>query len=61
VQVDNTAPTVATVLANATTNEAGWLAHGGTYRVYANVADLPSGSGRERRRCARRSPRTSGT
>jgi chitinase len=45
VQVDNTAPTVATVLANATTNEAGWLTQGGTYRVYANVADLPSGSG----------------
>jgi len=45
VQVDNTAPTVATVLANATTNDAGWLTQGGTYRVYANVADLPSGSG----------------
>ena len=45
VQVDDTAPSIATVLANATTNEAGWLAQGGTYRVYANVADLPSGSG----------------
>jgi hypothetical protein len=45
VQVDNTAPTVATVLANTTTNEVGWLAQGGTYRVYANVADLPSGAG----------------
>jgi chitinase len=42
-QVDNTAPTVATVLANTTTGEPGWLAHGGSYRVYANVDDLPSG------------------
>jgi len=42
VLVDNTAPTVATVLANTTTGEPGWLAHGGSYRVYANVTDLPS-------------------
>ena len=44
-QVDNTAPTVVTVLANTATNEAGWLAQGGSYRVYANVTDLPSGAG----------------
>jgi hypothetical protein len=45
VQVDNTAPSVSTVLANTTTGEAGWLAQGGGYRVYANVTDLPSGVG----------------
>jgi hypothetical protein len=45
VQVDNTAPSVATVLANTATNEAGWVAQGGGYRVYANVTDLPAGAG----------------
>jgi hypothetical protein len=45
VQVDNAAPTVATVLANVTTGEPGWLGQGGSYRVYANVTDLPSGAG----------------
>lgn len=45
VRVDNTAPTIVTVLANTATNEAGWLAQGGSYRVYANVTDLPSGAG----------------
>ena len=45
VQVDNTAPTVATVLANTATGESGWVAQGGGYRVYANVTDLPSGAG----------------
>src|SRR5207344_3188854 len=45
VQVDNTAPTVAAVIANTTTNEPGWLAQGSGYRVYANVTELPSGSG----------------
>jgi hypothetical protein len=45
VQVDNTAPSVSTVLANTTTGKPGWLAQGGSYRVYANVTDLPSGAG----------------
>ena len=45
VQVDNTAPTVAAVVANTTTNEPGWLAQASGYRVYANVTELPSGSG----------------
>ncbi len=45
VVVDNTAPTVATVLANTATSESGWLAQAGTYRVYANVTDLPAGVG----------------
>jgi Bacterial Ig-like domain (group 3) len=45
VMVDNTAPTVVTVLANTATNEGGWLAQAGTYRVYANVTDLPAGVG----------------
>ena len=45
VQVDNTAPSVATVLANTATSEGGWVAQGGGYRVFANVTDLPSGSG----------------
>ena len=43
--MDNTAPTVVAVLANTATNEAGWLAQGGSYRVYANVTELPSGVG----------------
>src|SRR5262249_10575911 len=38
-------PTVATIIANTTTNEAGWLAQNGGYRVYANVTDLPAGAG----------------
>ena len=50
VQVDNTAPTVAAVIANTTTNEPGWLAQGSGYRVYANVTELPSGSGSIERR-----------
>ena len=45
VQIDNTAPSVAIVLANTATGEGGWLAQGGAYRVFANVTDLPSGSG----------------
>jgi hypothetical protein len=45
VQVDNTAPTVATVIANTTTNQPGWLRQGGGYRVYANVTELPAGPG----------------
>ena len=44
-QVDNAAPTVVTVLANTATGAAGWVAQGGTYRVYANANDLPSGAG----------------
>ncbi len=45
VQVDNTAPSVATVVASTATDEPGWVAHGCAYRVYANVTDLPSGVG----------------
>jgi hypothetical protein len=45
VQVDNTAPTVATIVANTTTNEAGWLAQNSGYRVYANVTELPADAG----------------
>ena len=45
VQVDNTAPSVSTVVANTTTNQPGWLRQGGTYRVYANVTELPAGPG----------------
>ncbi len=45
VQVDNTAPTVSTVIANTTTNQPGWLRQGGGYRVYANVTELPAGPG----------------
>jgi hypothetical protein len=45
VQVDNTAPAVAAVIANTTTGEPGWLAQGSGYRVYANVTELPAGAG----------------
>ena len=45
VQVDNTAPSVAAVIANTTTGEPGWLAQGSGYRVYANVTELPAGAG----------------
>ncbi len=45
VQVDNTAPSLTTVIANTTTNQPGWLAQGGGYRVYANVTELPAGAG----------------
>ena len=45
VQVDNTGPVLAAVIANTTTNEPGWLAQASGYRVYANVTELPSGSG----------------
>ena len=45
VQVDNTAPSVGTVIANTTTNQPGWLRQGSGYRVYANVTELPAGPG----------------
>jgi hypothetical protein len=46
VVVDNTAPSVATVIAASTgTSPQGFVKQGGAYRVYANVADLPSGAG----------------
>jgi hypothetical protein len=45
VQVDNSAPSVAAVVANTTTGEPGWLAQASGYRVYANVTELPSGAG----------------
>ncbi len=45
VQVDNTAPSVSTVIANTSTNEPGWLAQSSGYRVYANVTELPAGAG----------------
>jgi hypothetical protein len=46
VQVDNTAPTVsAAVAADVNGNVGGFIHQGGTYVVYANVADLPSGTG----------------
>ena len=45
VHVDNTAPSVAAVIANTTTGEPGWLAQGSDYRVYANVTELPAGTG----------------
>ena len=46
VQVDNTGPSLATVIAATTgTNPQGFVKQGGTYRVYANASDLPSGAG----------------
>ncbi len=46
VQVDNTGPSVATVIAATTgTDPVGFVTQGGGYRVYANVTDLPSGVG----------------
>jgi hypothetical protein len=45
VQVDNTAPSVLAVIENTTTGEPGWLAQGSSYRVYANVTELPAGAG----------------
>ena len=46
VVVDNTAPSVATIIAASTgTNPQGFVKQGGAYRVYANVSDLPSGAG----------------
>ena len=45
VQVDNTAPSVSTVIANTTTNQPGWLRQGSGYRIYANVTELPAGPG----------------
>ncbi len=44
VAVDNTAPVVtASVIANTTTNTAGWIKQGGTYRIYANATDTGAG------------------
>jgi hypothetical protein len=38
--VDNAGPTVsASVIANTTTNTAGWITQGGSYRIYANATD----------------------
>jgi hypothetical protein len=46
VVVDNTAPSVATVIAASTgTSPQGFVTQGGSYRVYANISDLPSGAG----------------
>ena len=46
VQVDNTGPSLTTVIAATTgTSPQGFVKQGGTYRVYANATDLPSGSG----------------
>jgi hypothetical protein len=45
VQVDNTAPSVSTVIANTTTNQPGWLRQNSGYRVYANVTELPAAPG----------------
>jgi hypothetical protein len=46
VVVDNTAPSIAAVIASSTgTSPQGFVRQGGTYRVYANLADLPSGAG----------------
>ena len=46
VQVDNTGPSLTTVIAATTgTSPQGFVKQGGTYRVYANASDLPSGSG----------------
>src|SRR5215210_7980418 len=41
--VDNTGPTVSPAMADATTNQAGYINGGGTYYVYANVTDAGSG------------------
>ena len=44
VTVDNThAAVTASVVASTTTNAAGWLAQGASYRVYANATDAGSG------------------
>lgn len=44
VTVDDTPATVsASVIASTTTNTAGWLAQGASYRVYANATDAGSG------------------
>lgn len=43
VTVDNSGPTIATVIAGTTTNVAGFVSRGVTYRVYANVTDGSSG------------------
>src|SRR5262249_53302917 len=46
VVVDNTAPSVSTLIAATTgTSPSGFVKQGGTYRVYANVTDLPAGAG----------------
>jgi hypothetical protein len=45
VQVDNSAPTVATVIANTATDTAGVVAQNSGYRVYANVDDQPTSPG----------------
>ena len=46
VQVDNTGPSLATVIAATTgTSPQGFVKQGGTYRVFANASDLPSGAG----------------
>ena len=44
VEVDNTPAVVtASVIANTTTNTAGWIKKGGVYAVYANAQDSASG------------------
>ena len=44
VVVDNAGPTVsASVIANTTTNTAGWIKQGGSYRIYANATDTGAG------------------
>jgi hypothetical protein len=45
VQVDNSAPTVATVVANTATDTVGVVAQNSGYRVYANVDDQPTSPG----------------
>ncbi len=46
VQVDNTGPSVTTVIAATTgTSPQGFVKQGGTYRVYANASDLPAAPG----------------
>ena len=44
VAVDNTPAVVtASVIANTTTNTAGWIKQGGSYRIYANATDTGAG------------------
>jgi hypothetical protein len=43
VTVDNTAPTISTIIASTATSVAGYLQQGGGYRAYANVSDGSSG------------------
>jgi hypothetical protein len=45
VQVDNTGPSVATVIANTATDTPGVVAQNSGYRVYANVEDQPTTPG----------------